>query len=117
MKKVMKFILDFLKCIALGIIISAAIGLVSGIVYAIIYKGSTIEILDGIKRMLYYIGGLGLLLSAAFFIKKDGIRPLIYDKEWKRYFAIMNLGFVIFFMNLTICIIGMLLQMHLEGIN
>lgn len=113
----MKLILDFLKCIALGIILSAAIGLVSGIIYAIIYKGSTIDILEGVKRMLYYIGGLGLLLSAAFFVQKDGIRPLVYDKEWKHYFSIMNLGFVILFMNLTICIIGMILQMHLEGIS
>ena len=117
MKKIIALTLDILKCIALGIILSVTVGLIIGIIFAIIHKGNMISIFEGIKKAIYYIGGLGLLLSAAFFVQKDGIRPLVYDKEWKKYFSVLNVGFVIFFMNITICIIGMFLQMYLERIN
>ena len=117
MKKVTGFTLDLLKCIALGIILSVVVGLISGIIFAIIHKGNMLSTFEGIKRMLYYFGVLGLLLSAAFFVQKDGIKPLIYDKEWKQYFSVLNIGFVIFFMNITICMIGMFLQIYLERIS
>jgi hypothetical protein len=117
MKKLAVYILDVGKCILASIICSIIIGAFAGIISLLVYGFNGLLIMEGIKKGLYYTGMLGLLLSAGFFMQRDATRPLAYNIEWKKYFEKLNLGFVIMFVSLFTCSIGMLIQNYLEKVT
>lgn len=114
MKKLAAYIIDIGKCILISIFCALIIGVLAGLISLIAYGFDSFMIGDGIKRGLYYIGMFGLFISAGFFMQRDGTRPLAYNYEWKKYFKKFNLGFVIMFVSLFVCSIGMVLQNYLE---
>lgn len=115
MRKLGYIMADIVKCLLIGIITSLAIAFIVGLFGFIIHKGNSNQIFELIKRFLYYIGMLGLLLSCGFFVQRDATRPLIYNDEWKKYFKQLHLGFVIMFINLSLCLIGMIIQILIEA--
>lgn len=69
-----------------------------------------VHLYNRVKNAAYYVSALGLMLSAAFFITRDGTRPLIYNDEWRKHFVVLNLALVIMFISFTIGISAMIFQ-------
>lgn len=113
-KSFFNFFKDILRCAYIGICISAGVLLLVGLILPIIIGFDIFRIFDGAKNVLYFAGSLGLFLSAGFFMKRDGTRPLVYKDKWKKYFKKLNIGFVIMFVSLSIIIMGIIIQYNLE---
>ncbi len=103
---------DLIKCIKIAFFIALAAAVLFSIIYFIFYNNGNVFVF--IKNSLYYIGCFGLLISAAFFIRRDATRPLKHEDDWKKLFYKFNLGFVIMWISLFVCIFGMLIQLISE---
>jgi len=105
-----RIVKDILKCAKLAIFITLGIAVFFMLIFYIFYGVRGISLLNFIKNALYYIGSFGLLISTGFFVQKNGTRPLANYETWKKMFSNLNLGFVIMFISLFICLYGMFLQ-------
>lgn len=110
MNWIKKAFFDILKCIGIGSIIAIAFGIVTGLIAIIASGGDTTLTLDWIKRVVYIIGGLGLLLSGGAFAQRDGTRPLVYEEQWKTHFKALNIGFVFLIISLSVVVWGMMVH-------
>lgn len=114
MNSCFNFFKDILRCLYVGFCISAGILLLSGLILLIIYGLDIFKILSVATSVLYFAGSLGLFLSAGFFMKRDGTRPLVYKDQWKKYFKKLNIGFVVMFISLSIIVAGVIMQYIIE---
>lgn len=114
MNSCFNFFKDILRCLYVGICISIGILLLSGVILFIIYGFNIFKILSGATSVIYFAGSLGLFLSAGFFMKRDGTRPLVYKDQWKKYFKKLNIGFVVMLVSLSIIVIGVIMQYIIE---
>lgn len=105
---------DILKCTKIALLISIAISIFFTAIYYIFYNSGSSSLLYFIKNNLYYIGCFGFLISSGFFIQKNATRPLKYQDSWNRMFSKLNLGMVVMFVSLFICLYGMIIQLSLE---
>lgn len=105
---------DLINCTKIAFYIASGAAVFFTLIYLIFYNNGDANIFVFIKNSLYYIGCFGFLISAAFFIKRDGTRPLHHEEQWKKHFHRFNLGFVVMWISLFICIFGMLIQLILE---
>ena len=112
----MKFALikDILKCAKIAFYIAVGTFIFFGIVYYLFNSRNSISLFNVIKNIFYYIGCFGLLISSAFFIQKNAVRPLNNHDAWSKMFRKLNLGLVIMFISLFICLYGMMIQILLE---
>jgi hypothetical protein len=114
MKHVKYLFMDILKCAGIGVAISLAIAIITGLL-AILFSWGNIPLsMEWIKRVVYFIGGLGLFLSAGAFIQREGTRPFVYNEEWKAHFKIFNFGFVVMLISFSVIVCGMIVQNLLE---
>lgn len=95
------FFNDLRECFKISLkvfFISFVIGIVIGVISACIKKNFNIVlILEWGSRFVTYASCFGLFISAISFTKKDLMRPLNYNRQWKTYFSKFNLAHVIFF--------------------
>ena len=75
MKKISELFKDIVRCIAIGVTISAIISIVIAIICAFMYKGNIVNIVGGIKTVLICIGALGMILVAMLLMKKKKEKP------------------------------------------
>jgi hypothetical protein len=106
---------DIFKCTKIALFISVGISIFFTSIYYIFYNSGSSSLLYFIKNNLYYIGCFGFLISSGFFIQKNATRPLKYQDSWNRMFNKLNLGMVIMFVSLFICLYGMIIQLSLEA--
>lgn len=106
---------DILKCIKLALFIVLGICLLFGGIYLLFYSRSNTMFLNFLKNSLYYIGCFGLLISTGFLIQKNANRDFDYQEVWNKMFCRLNLGFVILFVSLFICLSGMAIQLFVEA--
>lgn len=113
----MKFAIlkDILKCTKIALFISVGISILFTSIYYIFYNNGSSSLLYFIKNNLYYIGCFGLLISSGFFIQKNATRPLKYQDSWNKMFSKLNLGMVVMFVSLFICLCGIVIQLSLEA--
>lgn len=104
---------DFVKCGKLSAFPTAFIALIS-VLLGLFHRNLGPETAVSIKNGLYYTGSFGLLLSAAFFVQKNGNRPLDFQYEWRQHFKRFSLGFVVLFVSLFTCLWGVLIQLVYE---
>lgn len=112
----MKFYLikDILKCAKFALYITFGIFAFFGIIHYLFYSKNIINLFNTIKNTFYYIGCFGLLISSGFFIQKNAVRPLDNNDAWIKMFHKLNLGLVMMFISLFICLLGMIIQILLE---
>lgn len=106
MKKISELFKDIVRCIAIGVTISAIISIVIAIICAFMYKGNIVNIVGGIKTVLICIGALGMILVAILLMKKKKEKPMKYINEWKKKYKIFSYEIVMLFITLTILICG-----------
>ena len=106
MKKLSELFKDIIRCIAMGIALSAIISIVIAIICVFMYKGNIINIVSGIKTVLICIGALGMILVAILLLKKQKEKPMEYINEWKKKYKILSYKWVMLFVTLTILICG-----------
>jgi hypothetical protein len=106
---------DIFKCGKVAFFITMGISTFFTVVYYIFYNNSHPSLLDFIKNNLYYIGCFGFLICSGFFIQKNAVRPLKYQDSWNKMFSKLNLGLVVMFVSLFICMYGMVIQIALES--
>ncbi|WP_035292357.1 hypothetical protein [Clostridium sp. KNHs214] len=95
---------DIRECLKISIkilLISFLIGILIGLIGSVI-KGSfnILYIAEWGGRFVTYASCFGLFMSAVSFTKKDLMRPLNYEKQWKTYFLKFNLAQAIFFVSI-----------------
>jgi hypothetical protein len=106
---------DILKCAKVALFIAMGISIFFTFIYYIFYNNNHSSLLNFIKNNLYYIGSFGFLICSGFFIQKNAIRPLKYQDAWNKMFNKLNLGLVVMFISLFICLYGMVIQLTLES--
>ena len=108
---------DILKCAELALFITIGVFIFFTAIYYIFYNNnnSPSSLFNFIKNNLYYIGCFGFLLCSGFFVQKKATRPLIYQDSWNKMFNKLNLGMVVLFISLFICLNGMIIQLLLES--
>lgn len=106
MKRLVNLLRDVIKCITIGLIITAAIFLIAGGIALLANKGSISVSLEVVKSILLIVGSLGLLLCAILILKKKSEEPLKYIDEWKKKFGILSYKLVLAFVSLTILLCG-----------
>ncbi|WP_138203501.1 hypothetical protein [Haloimpatiens lingqiaonensis] len=105
------FFVDIKECVKISIkiiLISFLLGLLVGLIGSAI-KGAfdAVYILEWGGRVITYAACFGLFMAAVSFTKKDLMRPLNYEKQWKTYFIRLNLAQVIFFVSIFTLIISL----------
>ena len=78
MKKISELFKDIVRCIAIGITISAIISIAISIMCVFMYKGNIVNIVCGIKTVLICIGAFGMILVAMLLMKKKKEKPMKY---------------------------------------
>ncbi|MDF2672797.1 MAG: hypothetical protein K0R09_1062 [Clostridiales bacterium] len=116
MNKLKCFFIDIVKCIKYALFISFLIAAITTIVFLLSHNGITIWLLSDVKKYLYYSGCFTLFISIGFFLQKRTLRPLVYEKDWKKNFSKLSLSFVIMFTGFFVCGIGMILQFIFESL-
>lgn len=113
----MKFYLikDILRCAKFAFYIAIGIFVFFGIIHYLFYSKNILSLFNTVKNSFYYIGCFGLLISSGFFIQKNAVRPLDNNDAWVKMFHKLNLGFVMLFISLFICSLGMIIQILLEA--
>lgn len=116
MNKLKYLFRDLIKCLKYALLATIILSSLTFIFFVIINKSINLWLLSDIIRHLYYLGCLILFLSVCFFFQNNTLRPLPHKKEWKEKFRVLPLHFVIMFMGLFICSMGMLLQFVFESL-
>ena len=75
MKKISELFKDIVRCIAIGITISAIISIAISIMCVFMYKGNIVNIVCEIKTVLICIGAFGMILVAILLMKKKKEKP------------------------------------------
>lgn len=114
MNRVKYLFVDLFKCIGIGFIISLAIAVITGLIAILFSWGNILLSLEWVKRVIYFIGGLGLFLSAGAFLQRDATRPFVYNEEWKAHFKIFNIGFVMMLISFSVLVFGMMVHNLLD---
>lgn len=104
---------DMARCIFIGFKIASGAAAIAVIV-ALITKQNILSI---IYNFVIYAGCIALSLAGITFIKPITQRPLDHEKDWKDYFTKFNIGVVIFFIGLTLLVIGMLIYAVIFYVN
>jgi hypothetical protein len=115
MKMKFCFVRDLFKCAKIAFYIAVGVAIFATIIFCIFYDKHHMNLFGYIKNCLYYTGCFGFLVSVGFFVQKNATRPLVYQNEWRKIFYRLNLGFVIMFIGLMICMVGMLIQLITES--
>ena len=97
MKKISELFKDIVRCIAIGITISAIISIAISIMCVFMYKGNIVNIVCGIKTVLICIGAFGMILVAILLMKKKKEKPMKYINEWKKKYKIFSYEMVMLF--------------------
>lgn len=71
MKKISELFKDIVRCIAIGITISAIISIAISIMCVFMYKGNIVNIVCGIKTVLICIGSIWNDISSNTFDEKE----------------------------------------------
>jgi len=100
------YIKDVARCIYIGILIAAGIGVVM-VIAALVFRG---DILDILYRAYIYIGCLAISVAGISFLMPKTLRPLDYNEDWERYFSKLNIGYVILLIGLTLLAAGVVLS-------
>lgn len=104
-KSISNIVKDTLRCILIGLIIAAGLGILMSL--AALIFGSSIP--DLISRSCIYVGCFTLFIGGLSFLRPHTQRPLDYKKEWERYFKRMNIGVVILIVGIILLFIGIVL--------
>jgi hypothetical protein len=106
MKKVTLVIIDILKSFSIGILSGSVTGLIFTLTGLLSQKGILLEAMYIGRASVLVIGGLGLLVSSVFFLKKDGGFPLENEDGWRKHFNMLSFRYVLLVFFIGIVIIG-----------
>jgi len=110
MSKIMSYFKDIIKSLMVGIIVSLVLIIISGLCSILVNGNNIKNTLDIMKNTLFIIGAFGLLLFSGFILKRDSRRPLIYEKQWKEKFKIIQFQNVLMFIAIMILCFGIILD-------
>lgn len=100
------------KVFFISFIVGIIIGIIAGLVknnFNVLFLPNLIFIAEWGSRLVTYAACFGLFIAAVSFIKKDLMRPLDYQKQWRTYFIKFNLAHVVFFVALFCLLYSLIL--------
>lgn len=106
MKKVTLGIMDIIKALSIGILSGSITGLIFTLIGLLSHKGMLLDALYVGRASILIVGSLGLLVSSAFFIKKNGGTPLENEAGWKKHFKSLSFRYVLLILFIGIIITG-----------
>lgn len=106
MNKVLMFTKDIAKSIALGLIISLALILISALGAILVKHGGVKATLEVVRSTLFIVGGLGLIIYSGFILKRGARRTLENNSQWKERFGVINFVNVLMITNIVIIFSG-----------
>lgn len=110
MNKLIYCFKDIIKSIFVGIVVSLVLILISALVSTLINGVDIKNILNTVRRTLFIVGALGLILFSGFVLKRNARRPLVYEKQWKEEFKVIKFQNVIMFIAIVILCFGIILD-------
>lgn len=103
--------LDFIKCVRLSGIIGGALIVASGLISLAVTKANMLSTLEGIRGTLFVTGSIGLILGAAFILKKKVEEEWDYIEEWKEKYHLFSFRQVIIIISALMIMYGSLVDL------
>lgn len=89
--KVKNIMLDMLTTIKIATIAFLIVAVVFGGIALIVYKGQLIPSLDIIRAALFVIAAVGLIITSALILKRDGSDSWDDKLDWEERFKCMSM--------------------------
>lgn len=96
MNKLKEVVEDILKAFVIIVGVTSIIVILSMLIGILINQGNLIKGLIIAERIVLLIGAMGLLVVAGMFLKSDGLKPLVHQRQWRSYFKRLYFSHVFF---------------------